>query len=294
VLPVVVGAMLLFLLATLPLAVGLARRVDRAAAARTALIDRSLGALQDERRRIARVLHDGVIQDLSAAGYALAAMEQQGSLEGEILNGDDTATPDRVLSVHRLVPLLKDDVQQLRTVVGDLLETEVNGNTLQAALRGIQTRARVRFGLEMTLDVDPVVDTLPEPLAAAVFAVVREGLTNAGVHASASRVDVVVRRLQPAGTTEVAMADQGHRSSSDLLIVTVTDDGAGLPGANGTESPAPSSEVTSGVAEEPREHFGLRLLTRQLQIVQGTVSLTRAPGGGAVLTAMLPLSVAEV
>src|SRR5262249_1420535 len=53
-LPIVFGMILLFMLATLPLAIDLARRVDRAAASRSALLRASLGALQDERRRVAQ------------------------------------------------------------------------------------------------------------------------------------------------------------------------------------------------------------------------------------------------
>ncbi len=73
-LPIVLGMFLLFMLATLPLAIDLARRVDRAAASRSSLLRASVGALQDERRRVAQILHDGVIQDLAAVGYALSTL----------------------------------------------------------------------------------------------------------------------------------------------------------------------------------------------------------------------------
>src|SRR4029077_19744923 len=77
--PIVLGMILLFMLATLPLAVDLARRVDRASASRSVLLRASLVALQDERRRVAQVLHDGVIQDLAAAGYSLSTLTDRGS-----------------------------------------------------------------------------------------------------------------------------------------------------------------------------------------------------------------------
>ena len=70
-LPYVLGVVLVYFLATLPFAISLARRVDRAAEARSALLARSVKALQQDRQRVAQHLHDGVIQDLSAVGYTL-------------------------------------------------------------------------------------------------------------------------------------------------------------------------------------------------------------------------------
>lgn len=71
--PLSIGALLLFALLILPLAWSLARRVDRAQAESRASLQHALSASDLERRRIARELHDGVMQDVSGAGYALAA-----------------------------------------------------------------------------------------------------------------------------------------------------------------------------------------------------------------------------
>ena len=68
-LPLGLGGLLLFQLAVLPLAWSLARR--RASAPRGRSWGRSFQAWHVERRRLAHELHDGVIQDLCAAGYAM-------------------------------------------------------------------------------------------------------------------------------------------------------------------------------------------------------------------------------
>ncbi|HSL64094.1 MAG TPA: histidine kinase, partial [Gaiellaceae bacterium] len=72
-LPALLGALLLLWLVQVPLAYRLARRVQEGHAERELLLRRALDASNDERRRIAADLHDGVVQDLAGISYSLAA-----------------------------------------------------------------------------------------------------------------------------------------------------------------------------------------------------------------------------
>ncbi len=76
--PLAVGALLLLQLIQTPITVSLARRVAGHEAERAALLERALSASERERRQIAADLHDGVVQDLAGAGYALAAVGAAG------------------------------------------------------------------------------------------------------------------------------------------------------------------------------------------------------------------------
>lgn len=247
-LPYVAAAIAVFLLATLPLAIGLARRVDRDAERRSALLADSVQALNDDRQRVAQYLHDGVIQDLSAAGYTLTllATSEPGAC------GPDDRTRE---TAERLVALLQDDVRQLRTLVGDLFPHDLVDGNLTSALAAIRDRSRERFGLDVQLHADGV-DDLDETTSSLVFQVVREGIANVGRHARASTACVAVGR------------------SVEDIVVSVTDDGVG-PG-------------TTPVDDEGN-HFGLRLLSRQVAGYGGRLELSGAPGGGAVLTATIPV-----
>ena len=75
--PLAVGALLLLQLIQTPITVSLARRVAGHEAERAALLERALSASERERRQIAADLHDGVVQDLAGAGYALAAVARR-------------------------------------------------------------------------------------------------------------------------------------------------------------------------------------------------------------------------
>src|SRR3954454_2342728 len=69
--PLSLGSLLLLELAMLPLAISLARRVDRAKAQQSRMLQLAVSGADLERRRIVRNLHDGLIQDLAALGYAI-------------------------------------------------------------------------------------------------------------------------------------------------------------------------------------------------------------------------------
>lgn len=71
--PVMLGALALLVLIQLPLAWRLARRVQSGQDEREQLLRRAVEASDAERRRIARDLHDGVVQDLAAVSYSLTA-----------------------------------------------------------------------------------------------------------------------------------------------------------------------------------------------------------------------------
>ena len=251
-LPIVLVMILLFMLATLPLAVDLARRVDRAAASRSVLLRASLVALEDERRRVAQILHDGVIQDLAAVGYTLSTLTDRAP--------GDTPMDDRGRETTvRIQQLIQDDLRQLRSLVGDLFPSDLDGGNLTAALGAVRSRSKERYGLEVILDLQGL-DGLDDATSSAVYRVVREGLTNVGNHARATTSVVSVHRM------------------ADGVAVTVADDGVGLSGA---EAP--------GEGEDPREHLGLRLLSRQLEELGGWCRLADGADGGASLTAWIPI-----
>jgi len=249
---IVLGMIVLFMLATLPLAINLARRVDRAAAHRSTLLRASLDALQDERRRVAQILHDGVIQDLAAVGYALSTLDDRAP---GVVRSEERARE----TTGRIAQLIRGDLQQLRSLVGDLFPSDLDGGNLTAALGAVRSRSHERYGLDVILDLEGL-EGLNDTTSGAVYRIVREALTNVGNHAQAATAVVTVHR-----------AEAG-------VDVTVADDGIGIPAAR-----------TLDEADEPGEHVGLRLLSHQVEKLGGWLLLSDGPHGGAVLTAWVPV-----
>lgn len=171
--------------------------------------------LVEERQRIARDLHDMVIQDLIGIGMQLA----DGSM-AETEAGRDA-----------LVEQLDDTIRRLRLVVFDARSTQLQGPVGDEIRRTVREAART-LDHRPELTMDDGVDALPADLVAHLLSVLREGLSNVARHARASQTAV-----------RVTLSD-------DTVTVVVEDDGQGLGTAlvhgTGTASMRERAEMVSG------------------------------------------------
>lgn len=171
----------------------------------------------EERQRIARDLHDMVIQDLIGIGMQLA----------------DSA-PDDLLeagATHELVTQLDDTIRRLRLVVFDARTTAFHGSASEEIRRTVREAART-LDHRPELTLDEAVDTLPGDVVSHLLSVLREGLSNVARHAGASSTRVLV-----------AVADS-------TVSVCIEDDGCGLGDrtlhGTGTASMRERAEMVSG------------------------------------------------
>lgn len=158
-------------------------------------------ALYGDRDRIARDLHDLVIQRLFATGMRLD------SVAGRI---EDEPARERVLAA---VEDLDGTIREIRTAIYSLQSTRgaAPGGVRARILAAVEA-AVGEDGLASSLQFDGPVDSLVSPEAAEqLLAVVREAVSNVNRHAQASRVRLVVS------------------ATRDRLTLDVNDDGVGLP-----------------------------------------------------------------
>ena len=171
---------------------------------RTSLLRRTNSAIESERNRIARDLHDGPVQGVSAASLSLeAALLMIGA--GDVDRGVD------VLSKVRKE--LADEADALRALMSGLRPPVLEERGLMPALR----EAVTRFGIEQGVDTD-LAGTLPRPLSADLetlaYRVVQEALTNAAKHARAGHVVVSVETT--ATSLRVEIEDDGRGFDSAM------------------------------------------------------------------------------
>ena len=159
-------------------------------------------AVFEDRDRIARDLHDLVIQRLFATGMQL---EGAARLIRE--------RPEEAASrVHRAVDDLDGTIRELRSTIYGLQAPQDGPPSLRALLLQVVDAGTEQLGFAPSLRLVGLLDTLvPQPVADHLVAVLREALSNAARHAKASTVSVLV-----------AVRDQ-------QLLLEVTDDGVGLP-----------------------------------------------------------------
>jgi signal transduction histidine kinase len=151
---------------------------------------------EDERRRIARELHDELGQLLTGIRMEVAALRQASG-------GPAQAVCDRIDG------LLDQAFAASRNLVYELRPRVLDDLGLVPAVEWYVERFRERSGLEVALDVAAGRETSPM-LATTLFRALQESLTNVARHARASRVNVTLR-------------DEGER-----LLLSVEDDGCGF------------------------------------------------------------------
>ncbi|MDG4808657.1 GAF domain-containing sensor histidine kinase [Micromonospora sp. WMMD1120] len=162
--------------------------------------ERELLVVLEDRERIARDLHDVVIQRLFATGLQLQSAAPMMS-RPEVAKRINAAVDDLDATIRDI----RRTIFELRTPMTAALRTE---------LRDAVERATGSLGFPPRLElIGPVDSAVPDPIRPDLTAVLREALSNVVRHAGASRVDVVVQ------------ADAGRVS------LTVTDDGVGCDGA---------------------------------------------------------------
>ncbi|MEU6973613.1 GAF domain-containing protein [Kitasatospora aureofaciens] len=204
-------------------------------------LDSEQVALLKERDRIARDLHDLAIQRLFATGM---------TLQGATRFIDHPEATDRVL---RAIDDLDETAKTIRaTIFGlRLRESGPAASGLRARLVGVVDRAARSLGFTPALRMTGLLDaTVPAEIADAAVAVLEEALSNAARHARAHAVDAAV-------------------SAEGDVIVTVTDDGVGLP--------------------EGGRRSGLTNLADRATALGGTFTARTRPEGGTELVWRVPL-----
>jgi two-component system, NarL family, sensor kinase len=200
--PALIVAMLLLEAAQIPLAMSLLRRLRRQSVEREELLQRALDAAENERRRIARDLHDGTVQQLAGVSFTLAAAADKVERHGD----QETAA-----LVEQAASDTRRSVRELRTLLVDLYPPSLHRQGLAAALTDLLAPLASR-GLETKLQADPTL-RLPVDSERAVFRAAQEALRNVIKHAEAERVDVEVARRN--GSVALTVADDGRGPASD-------------------------------------------------------------------------------
>ncbi len=196
-------------------------------------------AVANDRDRIARDLHDTVIQRLFGAGLNLQAVvgiadeRVRGRIETTITDIDTT-------------------IAELRTAIFSLQGAGAAPGGLRGRLLDVLTDAEPGLGFEPRLQFEGPVETIDDDVAAHLVPTLREALSNVAHHAQARHARVTV-------------------AVSDEVVLTVTDDGIGVP-----------EQVLGG--------RGLSNLRDRALALGGEFAVVAEPGGGSRLSWRVPVA----
>ncbi len=229
----------------------LAKQVKALDSANRALQDaqrRLMTEREQERKRLARELHDQMIQDLLSLNYRLEEIEDKAV--------DNTKLVDDVIEVRQDIRTL---IEELRRICGNLRPPTIDSLGLGAALRSYLGDWSQRTGIRANLSLDNNFGRLPETIELSIFRIVQEGLSNVWKHSNAEKVQVTLEHTSPR-----------------MLLVTIEDDGQGIEqGVN------LSTLSQSG-------HYGLLGISERVALMGGRLQFQNKEAGGMMIHVQIP------
>ncbi|MDP8950599.1 MAG: PAS domain S-box protein, partial [Actinomycetota bacterium] len=212
------------------------------------LVGRILVAEEEERRRVAYEVHDGLTQMVVATHQRLQMFAEDhapGSAEGRE-------------ELEVLIELVRGTVAEARRVIADLRPTTLDDLGLATAIR-LQVEEMRAGGYEASFEEALGDERLPATLETTLFRVAQEALTNVRKHAKTDRVHVTL----------------GHRADG-VVRLEVRDWGRGFV----------PSEVAVG--DGPGERVGLSSMRERVALLGGHLEIRSEPGRGTSVVAEVP------
>jgi PAS domain S-box-containing protein len=212
-------------------AIELERMVDERTAALRRLSVRLMTTQDEERRRIARDLHDGLGQELAVVKMVLGKAFQEPAADSE-----------RQVCIEAS-EIVDHAIQQVRSLSHLLHPPLLDEVGLLSALRWYLEGLTERCGIETSLDVQPEFPRLALDLETAVFRIVQEALTNVFRHSEARKASITLIQRENA------------------TVITVQDDGKGIPKRIAEQQPDSVGIGISGMKQRAKEFGGELRLT---------------------------------
>jgi signal transduction histidine kinase len=155
-------------------------------------------AIVEERERIAKDLHDGVIQSIYAVGLSLEDLP-------EVLEENTAEAHERI---DRAIDALHMTIRDIRNFIMGLRPELLDQHDLVGSLQALAEEVRLNSMVEVETSIDAAAAaSLPEHARAPVFHITREALSNVVRHSQATRASVVLRR--EGATVRLEINDNG-------------------------------------------------------------------------------------
>jgi signal transduction histidine kinase len=154
-------------------------------------------ATVEERRRLAREMHDGVAQEMASLGYFVDTLVDQ-----------EPAGSDRGLQLTMLRERLTMVVGEVRRSV-QTLRTEIGENeSLGTAVGSLARHLTASSGIPIHVTLDELTTRLRPEVESELLRITQEAMTNAVRHSGATAINVTCRVAPP--TAEIVVSDNGH------------------------------------------------------------------------------------
>ncbi|MET3806734.1 signal transduction histidine kinase [Nakamurella sp. UYEF19] len=178
---ITLSSILLLVLLLLPILWRLLDRLNRGQRQREALLQRAVDASNEERRRIAGTLHDGVVQDLVATSFAVAGSAELAAAQGR---------EDLAADLRSSAGTVRTSIGGLRSLLVEIYPPNLTTAGLPAALADLAATLRSR-GVEVSLHIAADLALRPDD-ERLIYRVAQECLNNVAKHAAAHQVAISI------------------------------------------------------------------------------------------------------
>ncbi|RME47259.1 MAG: hypothetical protein D6791_06295 [Chloroflexi bacterium] len=213
------------------------------------LLHQVVEAQENERKRIARELHDATGQSLTALSLGLRGVEKFLEREGS------TAVPQ----VHEMCVLSSQALGELRQIIADLRPSRLDDLGLVPAIRWYLDGYQERYGIPVRLETQGRDIRLPSRYEIVLFRIVQEALINIAKHANATQASVTLTIGPTSVRLEVADNGRGFDVRSTLR------------------------------RDRDQAGWGLLGMQERVALLGGDVTFDSAPDQGTRITATIPL-----
>lgn len=221
----------------------------RAEVARDSLRRQLLDAQEEERRRIARELHDQMGQNLTALNFGLKSLDEAASESNQLQS-----------LVQPLQQLAAQTARDLHRIAVELRPAALDELGLVKAVRNLIQIWSNHCGIEVDLEAGAYdAHGISSEIEVTLYRIIQEALNNIAKHAGANRASVILQRT-PAHVQAI-----------------VEDDGCGF-------DPALPFHTTNG-----RQSLGLAGIKERLDMIGGTLIVESAPDHGTTLIIRIPI-----
>ena len=223
--------------------------LERTGALRGKFLERVIDAQEQERRRIARDLHDATAQSLTSISVRLSTLEQ-----------DPKA--DRVRSsIAEVRTLAKATLNEVREIATGLHPTVLDDLGFEEAIENYAREFTRSHGVETDIHMNGfrTYGRLPGSIELVLYRIAQEALTNVAKHAEATTVSILVDR------------------NDDGVRMILEDDGRGFDAGE------------HGMPKDERYSIGLHSIRERASLCDGTATFESSRGAGTTLYVQIPV-----
>jgi signal transduction histidine kinase len=216
--------------------------------------ERIVTSQEEAQKKLARDLHDGPTQSVSAIAMRLSIARRI------LLNNPDAAAEE----IQKVEELARRTTQEIRHMLFTLRPLILETEGLTAAIKTIADKMRELYQQNVVLDInEQVAEDLDQAKQTVVFALTEEAVNNARKHAEASEILVRLKQIQ---------------QEPPIVVLEIADDGKGFD----------YKEVMGSY--ERRGSLGMINLKERSELINALLKIDSAPGKGTRIRVFIPLS----